>query len=128
VPTTQLGAAVEQGGDQSSCFLTAGPSTSRHVSFSLQTLERDPNFVPDSTVLSELQRRSWCSAARGCAALEVFSSRRQALTLLRYCTASIALPNVRAKLAPTVGRAGQVGENVQGTADLARVARRWGST
>jgi len=27
-----------------------------------------------------------------------------------------------------VGRAGQVGENVQGTADLARVARRWGST
>jgi hypothetical protein len=37
-------------------------------------------------------------------------------------------PNVRAKLAPTVGRAGQVGENVQGTADLARVARRWGST
>jgi hypothetical protein len=39
-----------------------------------------------------------------------------------------ARPNVRAKLAPTVGRAGQVGENVQGTADLARVARRWGST
>jgi hypothetical protein len=37
-------------------------------------------------------------------------------------------PNVRAKLAPTVGRAGQVGENVQSTADLARVARRWGST
>jgi hypothetical protein len=37
-------------------------------------------------------------------------------------------PNVRAKLAPTAGRAGQVGENVQGTADLARVARRWGST
>jgi len=37
-------------------------------------------------------------------------------------------PNVRAKLAPAVGRAGQVGENVQGTADLARVARRWGST
>ena len=36
--------------------------------------------------------------------------------------------NVRAKLAPAVGRAGQVGENVQGTADLARVARRWGST
>jgi hypothetical protein len=99
---TQLGTAMGQGGDQSSCFLATRPSTSRHVSFSLQTLERDPNFVPDSTVLSELQRRSWCSAARGCAALEVFSSRRQALTLLRYCTASIALPNVRAKLGPTV--------------------------
>jgi hypothetical protein len=41
---------------------------------------------------------------------------------------SSAMPNVRAKLAPAVGRAGQVGENVQGTADLARVARRWGST
>ncbi len=40
----------------------------------------------------------------------------------------IVMPNVRAKLAPTVGRAGQVGENVQGTADLDRVARRWGST
>jgi hypothetical protein len=36
--------------------------------------------------------------------------------------------NVRAKLVPAVGRAGQVGENVQGTAALARVARRWGST
>ena len=36
-------------------------------------------------------------------------------------------PNVRAKLAPTVGRAGPVGENVQRTADRARVARRWGS-
>ena len=36
-------------------------------------------------------------------------------------------PNVRAKLAPTVGRAGPVGENVQGTADRACVARRWGS-
>jgi hypothetical protein len=41
---------------------------------------------------------------------------------------AIATPNVRAKLAPAVGHAGQVGENVQGTADLARVARRWGST
>ncbi len=39
-----------------------------------------------------------------------------------------AAPNVRAKLAPMVGLAGQVGENVQGTVDLARVARRWGST
>ena len=39
----------------------------------------------------------------------------------------IVEPNVRAKLAPTVGRAGPVGENVQRTADRARVARRWGS-
>ena len=36
-------------------------------------------------------------------------------------------PNVRAKLAPTVWRQGQVGENVQRTADLALVTRRWGS-
>jgi len=97
-----MGAVVEQGGDQSLCFLTTWPSTRRHLSFSFQTLVRDPNFVPDSTVLSEVQRCSWCSATRGCAALEDFSSRRQALTLLRYCTASIALPNVRAKLGPTV--------------------------
>ncbi len=34
-------------------------------------------------------------------------------------------PNVRAKGAPTVGRAGPVGENVPRTADRARVARRW---
>ena len=44
------------------------------------------------------------------------------------CMGLCVLPNVRAKLAPTVGRAGQVGENVQRTADLARVARRWCST
>ena len=39
----------------------------------------------------------------------------------------VVLPNVGGKLAPTVGHAGQVGENVQRTACLARVARRWGS-
>ena len=38
-----------------------------------------------------------------------------------------AVPNVRVKPAPTVGRAGPAGENVQGTAGRARVARRWGS-
>jgi hypothetical protein len=48
--------------------------------------------------------------------------------VLRFEIESAVRPNVRAKLAPTVGRAGQVGENVQGTAGLARVARRWGST
>ena len=37
----------------------------------------------------------------------------------------VALPNVRAKPAPAVGRAGPVGENVPRTADRARVARRW---
>ena len=37
------------------------------------------------------------------------------------------MPNVGGKLALTVGRAGQVGENVERTAYLARVARRWGS-
>ena len=51
----------------------------------------------------------------------------QALTLVEQEAASIVLPNVRAKLAPTVGRAGPVGENVHRTADRARVARRWGS-
>ena len=37
----------------------------------------------------------------------------------------VVMPNVGGKLAPTVGRAGQVGENVERTAYLARVARRW---
>ena len=37
----------------------------------------------------------------------------------------LVLPNVRAKGAPTVGRAGPVGENVPRTASRARVARRW---
>ena len=37
----------------------------------------------------------------------------------------VVLPNVGGKLAATVGRAGQVGENVERTAYLARVARRW---
>ena len=36
-------------------------------------------------------------------------------------------PNVRVKPAPTVWRAGPVGENVPRTADRARVTRRWGS-
>jgi len=64
----------------------------------------------------------------GLASSWLFSSRRQAHFLLEQRTWVFLKPNVRAKLAPTVGRAGQVGENVQGTADLARVARRWGST
>ena len=40
---------------------------------------------------------------------------------------SCVTPNVRVKPAPTVGRAGPVGENVPHTANRARVARRWGS-
>jgi len=39
----------------------------------------------------------------------------------RRRTAGFVQPNVRAKLAPTVWRQGQVGENVQRTADLALV-------
>jgi hypothetical protein len=65
---------------------------------------------------------------RGKAAFEAFDSRRQALTLLKCCTAFFALPNVRAKLAPTVGRAGPDCEDAKGTAGRARVACRWGST
>jgi len=36
-------------------------------------------------------------------------------------------PNVRVKSAPAVWRAGPGGENAQGAASRARVARRWGS-
>ena len=36
-------------------------------------------------------------------------------------------PNVRAKLAPTVGRQARTGENVPRTASPGLVARRWGS-
>ena len=36
-------------------------------------------------------------------------------------------PNVRAKLAPTVGRQARAGENVPRTARPGLVARRWGS-
>ena len=39
----------------------------------------------------------------------------------------IALPNVRAKPAPTAGRQARVGENVPRTAKPGLVARRWGS-
>ena len=72
--------------------------------------------------------RSGRPSSRGSAASWLLSLRRQALTLLEYCTAFCVLPNVRAKLAPTVGRQGLVGENVPRTADQALVARRWGST
>ena len=39
----------------------------------------------------------------------------------------IARPNVRAKLAPTVGRQARTGENVPRTARPGLVACRWGS-
>jgi hypothetical protein len=37
------------------------------------------------------------------------------------------MPNVRAKLAPTVGRQAQATENVHRTRGLGLVARRWGA-
>ena len=47
--------------------------------------------------------------------------------MLMYVYIFSRVPNVGGKLAPTVGLAGQVGENVQLPAYLAREARRWGS-
>jgi hypothetical protein len=41
--------------------------------------------------------------ARGLAALWLFVSRRQALTLLEHCTASFVLPNVRAEAPAEAG-------------------------
>jgi len=38
------------------------------------------------------------------------------------------LPNVRAKLAPTVGRQARAADNVQRTCGPGLAARRWGST
>ena len=71
-------------------------------------------------------------AARGlkhCAGWNISEDTRNALmaVVMESEALLVAGPNVRAKLAPTVGRAGPVGENVQRTADWARVARRWGS-
>jgi hypothetical protein len=39
-----------------------------------------------------------------------------------------ARPNVRAKLAPAVGRQARAADNVQGTCGPGLVACRWGST
>ena len=44
------------------------------------------------------------------------------------CEVSAAMPNVRAKLAPAVGRQARAADNVQGTCGPGLVARRWGST
>ena len=66
-------------------------------------------------------------AVRGFAALWLFSSRRQALTLLEHCTAGPALPNVRAKRATTAGRQARAGENVPRTARPGLAACRWRS-
>ena len=57
----------------------------------------------------------------------LFSSRRQAHFLLAKRTAVLLMPNVRAKLAPTVWRQAQTGANVPRTARLGLVTRRWGS-
>ncbi len=43
----------------------------------------------------------------------LFSSRRQALTLLAHCTADFLMPNVRAKRATAVGHRAPAGENVR---------------
>ena len=69
---------------------------------------------------------SGCEISR-LAASWLFSSRRQSHILLESCTAVFLKPNVRAKLAPTVGRQARAGENVPRTARPGLVARRWGS-
>ena len=51
----------------------------------------------------------------------------KALTLLEHCTASIVMPNVRAKRATTAGRQARAGENVPRTARPGLVACRWRS-
>ena len=81
------------------------------------TLARSLTFVCHRVV-------SGCEIS-GLAASWVFSSRRQSHFLLESCTAVFLKPNVRAKLAPTAGRAGPVGENVQRTAGPGLVACRW---
>ena len=84
------------------------------------------------------------ASARGCQHLALLRGQQRSILVLcfeivaaqftaqaalsaRTAMLRVVLPNVGGKLAPTVGRAGQVGENVQRTACLARVARRWGS-
>ena len=52
---------------------------------------------------------------------EVTGPSRLAACRLRH----LALPNVRVKPAPTVGRAGSAGENVSRTAGRARASHRW---
>ena len=50
----------------------------------------------------------------------------QALTLVEQGTASFVLPNVRAKLAPTVWRAGRLAQNgPQALRQATSVTRRW---
>ena len=66
-------------------------------------------------------------SVRGLAASWLLNSRRQAHFLLKCHPADFLMPNVRVKPAPTVWRAGPVGENVPRTAERARVTRRWGS-
>ena len=61
----------------------------------LQTFQCS-QMIPIVVLVNDVQRRTW-----------------------------VVRPNVGGKLAPTVGCAGRVGENVQRTAYLARVARRW---
>ncbi len=56
----------------------------------------------------------------------LFYSRRQALTLLAYCTAAIALPNVRVKRPPAVWRLGREADDKQ-HGHAAKAARRWRS-
>ncbi len=53
---------------------------------------------------------------RGKAAFEAFDSRRQALTLLKCCTAFFALPNVRAKLPAEACSVSLVCEGAEGAA------------
>jgi len=71
------------------------------------------------------QRRD---VTRGSAALWLFTSRRQAHFLLEHHKAVLLMPNVRAKRATTVGRAGQQAQNGPKAQRLmAGVACRWRS-
>ena len=86
-------------------------------------------------IMAPMPMRSWAALGRICchgrfsaggfAASWLFSSRRQALDLLEHPICVFALPNVRAKGAPTVGRQARAGENVQRTTGPGLVARRW---
>ena len=115
-----------RGGDLCLLCLNVQPSTYWSRDFSLPTPKCDRNFGADTTDASEVQRCSGCSAARGCAALEVFNSRRQALSLLLCGMACSALPNVRHKPAPTARRRGRAADD-ELHCSAAPVACCWGS-
>ncbi len=83
-------------------------------------------YMPSEDGPQRWRDMPWLRSRCGRANSWLFNSRRKALTLLAYCTAPIALPNVRVKRPPAAWRLGRLDDDKQ-HGHAAKATRRWRS-